>query len=101
MNDPALYGNCLSCGKTAYAQSYCDGCSEGKTYICEECDEEFEKQYSECRDHQMDELREEVTNLKDRLEKAESRARYKEATIKELLDGLDSLRKSVNAERGR
>ena len=82
MGDPALYGHCLCCGKTAYAQSY-------------------------CRDHQMDELRAEVANLKSlldikntRIAEIESRCRYKEATIKELLDGLEALGRSLNELRG-
>lgn len=75
----------------------CD-CNDPKVFKCEGCDEMFPEQYTDCRDHEIKELREDkaflkngwavkdkrIFDLEKKIVELESCVRYKEGHIEEL-----------------
>lgn len=100
MSDPAEYGNCLSCGGRTYAQSYCDSCSEDPNFVCQDCGEDgFEKPYDNCFEHEMDEIRGHIDDLKNKIALKDARIKAlnaivakKDGQIDELMDAVRLLK---------
>lgn len=114
MGEPKLLSRrCPNCNAWTFEEDYY-ACECPSTFPCPECDERIEAEYclnqsepKDCLDHMTeDDLRDEartarakVTELEDKLKKMESRARYKEAHLKEYADGVLDIEQMIKEFR--